>query len=380
MKTSDVRIPAAIQLVIDDIGWFWGRDEREDGLPSRTGIPRRHFLEDYIVINEIGRAINQKINAMLVIGEWDRHNALRRVPHCSKSGLDWNGSFWCVREEAEKIRDYLNSCEYIELGFHGLLHGAWSENGELLCTQEFMVPKDFKVGNPRELVPEAVTRAQFDVFMEIYDDWGFTQQLRTFASPGNIGDAWKTDEFANILKDYGVKFWHNNVIRGSSVQAGIILNPKAIEVCPWFVYDLDPLELPTYDPDKAGILGSHWPNFLRFNHKKSIERVDDWKSFFDRQAEVFGMIISRDIEFAHYQELYRAYAVITEEKDCIKIDLTKVDEMSPEKNMPFYLSFANGREPTECKGGKITLYETKKDFKNYKFERTGESVIYINYK
>ncbi|MBQ6707552.1 MAG: hypothetical protein IJM97_01230, partial [Clostridia bacterium] len=214
-----------------------------------------------------------------------------------------------------------------------------------------------------------------DTFFEIYNDWGFTQKIRTFASPGNIGDAWKTDEFSNVIKDYGIKFWHNNVIRGCSVQSGIILNPKAIEICPWFVYDFDPLEARDLKPEEAGIIGSHWANYLRFNPKKSIEGVKDWKTFYDRQSEIFGMIISRDIEFAHYQQLYKNYAVISEENDCIKIDLSEADKIAPEKNMPIYISLTN--EPSECTGGKLSLYETKSGFKNYKVERTGDSIIYI---
>ncbi len=85
MKIADVKISAAIQLVMADIGWFCGFDRREYGETSRTALPRMHVLEDYITINEIGRAINQKINTMLVIGEWDRKNILRRVSHSNLS-------------------------------------------------------------------------------------------------------------------------------------------------------------------------------------------------------------------------------------------------------------------------------------------------------
>jgi len=378
MKKTDVKIPVAIQLVLDDIGWFWGRDERDQGHPSRTGLPRWHVVEDYMMVDAVGRAINQKINTMFVIGEWDRNNVLRKVPYSNKFGKDWDSSKWLNLEEAEKIRDFMNSCEYIELGYHGLLHGLWEENGTHITETEFFAPEDFKKGSkPFKLLPESMLRQHFDAFLEIYNDWGFNHKLRTFASPcGNMG-AEKTDEFTKVLKDYGVKFWHNNGIKNCIVQTGIICNAKAIEIVPWESYDIDPEILPTYDPEKAGILGGHWPNLLRYNPKKNFERVEAWKSFFDRQSEVFGMIISRDMEFAHYQQLHKFYGEVEEENGMIKIDLTKVDDMAPEKNKDFYISIKNGNEPTECIGGKITLYETKKDFKNYKIERTEGSVIYI---
>ena len=66
MKNS-VILPAALQLCVDDIGWFRGSDDRYAGKPSRTGMPRTHVAEDYIILNEIGKAINQKIVAPFVI-------------------------------------------------------------------------------------------------------------------------------------------------------------------------------------------------------------------------------------------------------------------------------------------------------------------------
>jgi len=377
MRAADVRIPVALQFVLDDIGWFWGRDERASGHPSRTGLPRWHVLEDYQAIEAIGRAMGQKINTMLVIGEWDRNNVLRKVSHSSKFGKDWDSSKWLNLEEAEKIRDFMNTCEYVEFGFHGLLHDAWADDGTYVGGQEFIVPKDFIKGNPRELAPEEMIREHLDAFLEIYNDWGFNHELRTFASPGGPRNTDESDTLANILKDYGVKFWHNHGIKKCDVKKGIIINNKSIILCPWEAYDIDPSDLPTYDPEKAGIIGGHWPNMLRYNPKKNLENVDAWKIYMDRQCEVFGMIKSTDIEFAHYQQLHRYYGEVSEENGMIKIDLTTVDAMSPEKNKDFYISIKNGNEPKECIGGKIIPYETKKDFKNYKIERTEGSIIYI---
>lgn len=377
MNIHDVTIPAAVQLVMDDIGWFWGRNEHELGKPYRTGIPRQHNLADYVVINELGKLINQKINTMFIIGEWDRKGILRDVPYSNYSGSDWTGSSWLDIEDAQKIRDYINDCEYIELGYHGLLHDLWDNDGQKVPGREFFIPSDTEDGPPFRLAPDEIIRKHFDAFCDIYEDWGFNHTLRSFAMPGGPGDSWKSDVLTKTLKDYGIKFWHNNSIRGCTVQSGIILNPKAIEICPWDVYDYDPDEFPDHPTERFGILGSHWANILRYNCKKNCERLPAWKRMFDRISESFGVIISRDIEFAHYQQLHKAYVDMSVQDNYIVFNFDKLDAISPNKQMPFYISLKNSVKPMESVGGTVTFYESKAGFNNYKIERSGESVLRI---
>lgn len=379
MNINDVKIPVALQLVLDDVGWMDGMIPYWDGWnPNRTGMPRKHVLEDYIALNEIGRAIGMKINGMFVIGEWDRKNILRKVPCATKYGDQWDHSQFLDAEEAEKIRDYLNTCEYLELGIHGLMHEAWDKDGEYLGG-EFIVAKDFKPGNPLEPVPEWYLRSHLDAFMEIYNDWGFTQKLRTFTSPGYCKEACQMDFYTKTLKEYGVQFWHNGDIDPKCfVKNDIILNKKMIHLAFWEAYDLNPAKLPTYDSDNAGIISGHWPNLLRYDPDENLKRVDAWKAFFERQAEVFGLVISRDIAMAHHQLLYKNYAVVDECDGRIRIDLAKVDEMAPAgAKEPLYISVKNGSGPVTCEGGVMTEYESHKEFKTYKIERTDASVVYL---
>jgi len=377
MRREHMIIPAAFQLVLDDIGWFKGDDDRWDDMPSRTGIPRDHVLEDYIAVNEIGRQANMKINVMFAIGEWDVNNRIRKLPNSSRFGANWDSSPYINLELAEKARDYLNSCEYIEQGIHCLLHEVWDDEGKLVGGQEFFLPEGFIKGAPRHLAPESYIRAHLDTFMEIYRDWGFTQELRAFASPSGAGDSWKNDDFASVLKDY-VKYWHNYSFDHSRVRCGVIMTKSAAMLAPWNAYDLDPRKLKIYSAEEAGIIAGHWPNLLRFDPENNLERLADWKDYFDRQAEVFGVVMSRDVAFAHHQQLYRYYSKVEEENGMIKLDLTEPDKLDPyEEKHPIYISFKNGSEPTECIGGNMSLYETKKEFKTYKIERTEENIIYI---
>ena len=74
---NNIKIPIAFQIRLDDVAWHIGHDQRTAGKPSRTGIPRLHHVLDYPVINELGKALNSKIDCALVLGEWDKENILR---------------------------------------------------------------------------------------------------------------------------------------------------------------------------------------------------------------------------------------------------------------------------------------------------------------
>ena len=58
MLIEDVKIPFALQLCLDDVAWHYGADLRCIGQASRSGIPRYHQPEDYMVLEEIGRRLD----------------------------------------------------------------------------------------------------------------------------------------------------------------------------------------------------------------------------------------------------------------------------------------------------------------------------------
>lgn len=387
MKNS-VCIPKALQLVLDDIGWFYGADQRSSGLPSRTGINRLHGLEDYEVVEALGKAIGQKINCMLVIGEWDRQGVLREVPNSNKWGREWNGSLYYRPLEAEKILDFLRSCEYIELGLHGLLHDAWCDDGSFLCDGEFYLPEGFQKGNPKKLISDDLLRRHFDAFFKIYENVGFKGGIRSFASPCGIKESPEDGRMTSILKEYGIKFWHNCVspkFPRSFVQNDVIFNIKAIPLCPWEVYDLDPDMIPTYDPKDSGIIGGHWVNLLRYNPKRNLEYLDSWVRFFDRQSRVFGHILSKDVAFAHYQMLYHHHSDLTETENGIRIDFSRADAILPcGIRPPVYVSIKTSAGKPVCRNATLSLYEEKiypmnfkNGFCNYKMERRDSPVVEI---
>ncbi len=382
MNINDIKIPVAFQFTMDDVGWIEGRTPYWDGFqPTRTGIPRRHVLADYQTVNEIGRAGNMKICGMFVLGDWDRKGILKDVSYATKQGKNWEGSPNVDEKEESEIRDFLNSCEYLEMAYHGLMHECWTENGEYLSA-EFVPPYDFTPGDKskRAPAPEWYVREHLDAFLKIYKDWGFTQKLRAFTCPGHCFDAWKDGSFTKILKDYDIKYWQEPYISHPIVDNNVMLNKMPGFIGFWEAYDLNPDKLEIRSEEEAGIICTHWPNFLRLDPDLNLENIEKWKNFFDRQKNEFGVIISRDIAFAHHQQLYRHYCEMTEENGKIKIDFTKADEAAPEWfDAPLYISVKNGIT-FECEGGVMTEYEKLDDFTNYEIKRTGNGPIYLKTK
>jgi len=95
LRNNDaVLIPMPIQVVIDDVGWWSGKDGSQQQEPFRTGISRHHTMADYEAIIQLGRALGIRPQAAMVLCEWDRKNILRELPESTwigENGTTANG-------------------------------------------------------------------------------------------------------------------------------------------------------------------------------------------------------------------------------------------------------------------------------------------------
>ena len=89
-----VSIPMPIQVVIDDVGWWSGHDGSKNQEPYRTGILRNHVPADYSAIVKLGKALNIRPQAAMVLCEWDKENILRELPTATWMGKNWDNSRW----------------------------------------------------------------------------------------------------------------------------------------------------------------------------------------------------------------------------------------------------------------------------------------------
>lgn len=381
MKNS-IRIPIAYQIRVDDVGWHNGADERYKNRPARSGFPRNHIPEDYLVLNELGRALNMKIGCSLVLGEWDKNNRLRGVPH-----VTWNESGWDRAAEidmayAEKCFANLNGGEYLDFNLHGLMH-SYYEDGQFLTARQYYPFGTTTAAESR--IPPEEFRRHLELFFEIYRDWGFTKEIRTFASPcGAKGTPEENQPFAEILREFGITVWMNGGwggMKDSHRAVNGVICEKAFGIVTWDAYDLDPNLFPLQDPMDTEFPMSdfclHWTNFLRFHPEHNMERLGAWVDYFRRHGELFGAMLSRDTLFGASQGMYCRYAKLDFAEGKCVVDLTDVDAANAVSvRDDFYISFKNGYEPKAC-DAQIELYETKENFKTYKITRGGRSNIAI---
>lgn len=144
---------------------------------------------------------------------------------------------------------------------------------------------------------------------------------------------------------------------------------------PWDEAACDPERVELQNTEEADhktcLLGAHWTNFLNLDPKKNGEKLERWGEWMHRQGEVFGSMNADDLAQAVNQLFYSEYAKMECGENEIRIDLSEVEEkkLSCHKN-EFFLSVKNGKEPSRCEGGEISLYETHEEFKIYKICHT----------
>ena len=365
---AKIVIPEALQIVIDDLGWFCGDDDRKSGGASRTGMPRRHTHLDYECIDALGRAIGQKIFCAFVVGEWDPDNRLRAISHLSKYGENWDNARFLCKDEMQKVVYAINNAEYIDLGVHGINHGYYMEGVDNHDVSDYY----YRINKVRYMVGEEEIRARLDHFFGLLEYYNINKKVTGMVPPSY---AYRIDELSYILRDYGIKYVSTpfRLLKDERYKyihienSGIITIDRQKDVLDWYEYNAD------YDvlPEKCGHYGAHWPNFLHIDPKRNMEIVSKAVKYFKRCADNIGCIISKDMRFAVTQSLYYKYAEITEGVGgTTAINLTKVPEHN-EINGVFYV---NSEQPiTEYQGCEIKEYCRKKGFISYEikpFEKT----------
>ena len=389
---ENIKLPIAVSIRVDDVGWFEGADDRHLGRPSRSGIPRRHDPRDILALNEIGRGLGTKVLCNLVLGEWDFKNRLRGVPHET-----WDEENWDAAKVVNANRDFfdgafsaLEDSENLEYGLHGLLHGYYVDGK--LHDEKYLYP--FTVKNEKgEWVRLPRDYGEFDrmltLFQEIYNDWGFKKKIRVWeAGNGCFGKPWDdcNREFARILLSHGIGIWEwggwpSDVLS----QDGMVFINSALGFLTWDAYGVDPsilhnvFESPRGHGFVPNICG-HLTNFIRFQPEKNFEYVDKWVDYFRRITRPFGALIARDNEQAASQGVYAAYAKIDKIDGGYRIDLAPVEEARTFiLEEEFFVAIKDKRMPVSVTGGELYVHEIRDDHVIYRVKRDGATVVTIGF-
>ena len=370
------KIPLAVQIVMDDFGWFYGKNELAEGGPARTAICRDHTEEDYRVINELGRRLGMKIVCGFTIGEWDKDNRLRGMKHATPNEESWDRKSAIDMEKARRFFEIIEESEYIDIAFHGLMHSFWTD-GE-------------NYGNPREFyyyeLPEGATERRVDypcvpvsadyvdshlkAWFDIYNAWGFSKPVKTFISPAGLHrDRQKVLDYAEKIKKYGILYWKNGwdgFTGFTEVFDNVIFLECGDDFLDFDAIDVEPDALPPFH-GRTAVFGNHWPNFLRSEPSKNFDFLDRWERFFARIADTYGLMLSKDIAFAATQAQFKRHAKARFADGVLTIDVSAVFGTGAAGLLDsFYLSFTRDHTPLSCEGGEIELYKSHGDFSTYK--------------
>jgi hypothetical protein len=315
-------IPLPIQVVIDDVGWWSGEDGSEYQEPYRTGISRSHVPADYQAIVDLGKALGIQPQAATVLGEWDKQNILRKVPHSTWMGDKWDNSQW-VGPWLEEAADIINNNkDHFEITVHGLGHEWWVDGkftrAEWADDNGVMRPKEIleqhldayaeimhqnKLGElPKSFVPNAfrhsfgVTKGNDISLAQLLAGRGFTQINTPFSSMFNSEAA-----------QYGF----------FGVDSGIMTIDRGADFLDWNIIGVIP------DGEiKGPTCGMHWPNLLHKNPERNSEIVARWvKLLAPYHQKQETMLAKNSVEFQQ-QLAHNKLSKLKVADNAIKLDFS----------------------------------------------------------
>jgi len=312
------------------LGWFCGTDDSKSGGPSRTAMSRNHCADDYTAVNELGKAIGMKINCGFVLSEWDPDNRLRKIPHLSKFGSEWNNAAYIDKNEIKKCVEVINNSPYIDFSVHALSHGYYANNVDFTDVSDWYT----YVNNELIMVNESEIRDRLNAFFDLVSYNGINKKIDSFVPPSG---AYRVNEISAILKEYGIKYVTNPFDCTECLpcpiscveETGIILSNRNRSV-PWNIIGADTKKLPVdgitmvEGKPSYGVFGLHWPNVLHINPEKNMEVVASWTEYIKNCSEQFSTFISPDLAFTSNQLLYLNFADVQVIDNRIIIDVSKV--------------------------------------------------------
>lgn len=302
-------IPKPVYPVIDDVGWWSGTNGSEYGQPYRTGIKRRHCVNDYEALDLFARKSGIKPQVALVLGEWDRRNILKSVPNSNWELEDWDNShnIGAHLHDAMDVINRGNLC----VAVHGLCHEYWHEKG-VFTRAEFSGGRD-----------AGVMGAHLDAYMSILHDNGFSGQINAYVPPAF---SHRVNTVTKLLTELGIKYM-STIFKTMEcdtkadryiIENGIINCDRVNNVISWDWINPTP-------PDEvySGFFGLHWPNLLHPDPDRNVEAVDKWVEYFSRCNNVYGIVLAKNEDEAHLQTVYEKDTLLDVSDEGVSITVPK---------------------------------------------------------
>lgn len=370
---QSVCIPYSFLVVVDDVGWWCGNDQRYKNGPSRSGIERRHTIEDYKSIVALGKALDMRIKCGFVIGEWDRKNVLSKVRNSNKYGKDWDNASR-LDPSIDEVRDLINANnEYMELAMHGLVHMYWDDHGIIRYAEFYQ--SDETTGMNR-MTPPDIVREHIEAYFEILHHNNFTTDIKSFIPPCfrytfSQGD----DQLSAILSEYGIQYISTPFLSmqslseekpvGVGVENGIINVDRTRDLTRW-----EEVDAKTPDIIKKSYYGMHWPNFLHHDPERNGEPLSRWIEYFRKYEDQFEIMKARDNAQGSTQALYKRFTKITLTDDSMILNFSDVDHQKATGLCDFFfLQAKNQLHLTADKSMELFIHKIHENHTTYKVTR-----------
>lgn len=345
-----VSLPMPIFLVVEDVGWWQGRDGSADNEPFRNGFSRRHCLADYQALGRLAKRLEMRIAIGMVLGEWDRSNLLRNV-----TGATWMGASWDNRinqgpwldEAAQFLRDHEN---WLEIACHGLCHEFWRdgrmERSEFHDQGGIMRSAD-------------IVRSHLDAFAKLLEEYKLTGFSQIFLPPALLHSFGNGDDSMQaILHDYEVRYVVTRFSRSCkyveplyekiSWECGVGLLERGLAPVPWH----EAVAHPVWDFGNP-ILPLHWSNLLHPDPAKNFMVVDRWVEMLEKRANSLDHVLASDFASCWSQAAAYHLVKLTAGEGKIAVDLSLLEQV-PEFDGSILLKIRCPPDCTwQCRGGQI---------------------------
>jgi hypothetical protein len=348
-------LPRPIFLVIEDVGWWEGKDGSANNQPYRTGFSRRHCLDDYRALFRLGKKLNMRLALGMVLGEWDRSNLLKDIVGATWMGTSWdnhiNQGKW-LDETAQYLCDHL---DHLEIALHGLCHEFWQDG--LMARSEFHDTD----GTMRQ---DQIVRSHIEAFGTLLKQNNLPVFPRLFIPPAlnhSFGNG--KQSMQALLHEYGIQYVVTDFSRARQYspplykkftwECEVGLLERGTAPVPWN----QPATRPAWDFTNS-ILPLHWSNLLHPDPSQNDAVIDNWADFLLAAATRPDYILAKDIDTCWRQTVVSQLGILQVHKHEISIDLHMIPKDVPFRNRSFFLKM-QGNLPwslhsLKCKGARIS--------------------------
>ena len=322
-------IPLPIQVVIDDVGWWTGKDGEAENQPYRTGMNRNMVIADFEAVAELGKSLGIRPQAATILCEWDRENILRDIPHCTWMGNKWdnrkNIGPWL--EEAADV--FNNNKEHIEISMHGLAHEWWIDGK--------MSRAEWAESGSGIMRPKEIVEMHIAAFAEIMRQNNLGDLPKSFV-PTNFSHTFGKSEgrkvsMAQILEEHGFTYinttfdyeFHNRKdvqYDLFGIDSGILTVDRGNDMLDWNTISTKPKGIVN-----KSTAGMHWPNLLHEDPERNSEIVQGWVKVLAPYNENPDTMLAKNSVFFQKQLVHHVASKIELKDNEINLDFSETNNL-----------------------------------------------------